>query len=71
MSQRWGSYRALNRQFEERRKRFVAGLSATKVDSVVGEHILLSRRRFRLWFWLIVATYLAVAVVLWLLVPRR
>jgi sugar lactone lactonase YvrE len=44
-------------------------LSKAQVDNIVGDHIDKSQRRFRRWFWLIIVTYLAIAVVLWSLVP--
>jgi sugar lactone lactonase YvrE len=69
MRERWESYGALVRQFEERRERFNISLSKAKVDTIIGVHVDQSRKRFRRWFWLIVVTYLVVAAVLWCLIP--
>jgi sugar lactone lactonase YvrE len=71
MSERWWSYRALVRQFEDRRRRFVERLYEGKVKTIVGKHVDKSRGRFRRWFWTTSATYVLVAAALaWLvLVP--
>lgn len=69
MAEKWQSYKALLRQFHARRKRFEGGLSPAKVKEIVADHVARGERRFRRWFRVVVATYLSVVALLWLVVP--
>ncbi|NIS81918.1 MAG: hypothetical protein GTO14_17290 [Anaerolineales bacterium] len=60
MLNRWGRYLKLVEDFDQRRSRFVVRLFEQKVEGIVGERVIKSRRSFLLWFWLTVLAYVMV-----------
>lgn len=74
LSNQLGRYRALERQFRYRRRRFDQRLHAEWVDEIVGDEVDASRRRFWFWFRVTVTVYflvLAAAVVAAFEIPAR
>lgn len=69
MTEKWQSYRALIRLFDARRLRFEKVLPPARVSDIVDDPVRRGRGRFRRWFVAVVATYLTVLLLLWLLVP--
>ena len=74
LSNQLGRYRALERQFRYRRRRFDQRLHPEWVDEIVGDEVEASRRRFWFWFRVTVTVYflvLAAAVVAAFEIPAR
>lgn len=63
MLNQWTAYRALANGFELRRERFEVVLFPERVNSVVGDQIEDAEKRFRVWFWAAVVTYVLLIIV--------
>ena len=69
MIERWRSFAVARRHFQERRQRFETGIDPATVQGIVDKPLERSERRFKRWFGLTLATYLIVAVFLWMAIP--